>query len=233
MPRSRVELDAVHDLTIDGDLSFLDFQDEGALIISGERRPFYARAEDSQIDNIDTRRRQRRGDRLSKLEPLKLPPLFGVRHAAHCSRAGLEEQRLRPLPYNRRRKITLAIPTASLLVNMSCAHHHTADRGDGIMRLYLARHGQTEWNVIRRLQGQTETELNASGFEQAKLLRARMEGVELDRVYSSGLKRSRATAEIAAAGRPVINDELYLIEIAEPKAPQLWKLIPHDKLDEL
>ena len=35
------------------------------------------------------------------------------------------------------------------------------------MQLHLIRHGQTEWNTQRRIQGQLETELDADGRDQA------------------------------------------------------------------
>jgi broad specificity phosphatase PhoE len=66
----------------------------------------------------------------------------------------------------------------------------------GTLRIYLARHGETEWNVERRLQGGTDTALNATGRQQAAKLRDRLKGARLDAVYSSTLSRSRETAEI-------------------------------------
>jgi broad specificity phosphatase PhoE len=66
----------------------------------------------------------------------------------------------------------------------------------GVLRIYLARHGQTDWNVEGRLQGDTDTPLNATGRQQAAELAERLKGVPLDAVYSSALQRSRATAEV-------------------------------------
>lgn len=71
------------------------------------------------------------------------------------------------------------------------------------LRLYVARHGQTDWNLERRLQGWTNTRLNETGRKQAELLAERMQGVELVHVYSSTLARSRETAEIAHAQAPL------------------------------
>ncbi|HVT05138.1 MAG TPA: histidine phosphatase family protein [Thermoanaerobaculia bacterium] len=75
--------------------------------------------------------------------------------------------------------------------------------GGQTLRIYLARHGQTDWNLAHRLQGQSDTELNDTGRKQARDLASRLEGVRFERVYSSALKRSRATAQTAANGAPV------------------------------
>ena len=65
------------------------------------------------------------------------------------------------------------------------------------LRIYLSRHGQTDWNAERRLQGCTDTALNATGRQQAAKLGEELKGIPLDAVYSSTLSRSRDTAEIA------------------------------------
>lgn len=72
------------------------------------------------------------------------------------------------------------------------------------LRLYLARHGQTDWNAERRLQGDTDTDLNDTGRRQAAALAARLKGIELDAIYSSELRRSRDTARMVAGERPVV-----------------------------
>ena len=66
-----------------------------------------------------------------------------------------------------------------------------------VLRIYLARHGQTDWNAARRLQGWSDTVLNEAGRNQARELAARLQEVPLDRVYCSTLRRCRETAEIA------------------------------------
>ncbi|HZJ31651.1 MAG TPA: histidine phosphatase family protein [Vicinamibacterales bacterium] len=69
------------------------------------------------------------------------------------------------------------------------------------LRVYLARHGQTDGNLKGIAQGWTDTPLNDTGREQAMALAERLRGVELDAIYSSTLTRSRTTAETVAAGR--------------------------------
>lgn len=65
------------------------------------------------------------------------------------------------------------------------------------LRIYLARHGETDWNAEGRLQGDTDTELNGLGRKQAMDLAERLKSIHLDAVYSSTLRRSRDTAEVA------------------------------------
>ena len=71
------------------------------------------------------------------------------------------------------------------------------------LRVYLARHGQTDGNLKGIAQGWTDTPLNDTGREQAMALAERLRGVKLDAIYSSTLVRSRSTAEAVAAGRKV------------------------------
>ena len=65
----------------------------------------------------------------------------------------------------------------------------------------LARHGQSEWNKLRRWQGQADVALAAEGREQAKLLAARLAraGEQFDHIYASDLGRALETAQIVAA----------------------------------
>ena len=83
------------------------------------------------------------------------------------------------------------------------------------MKVYLARHGETTWNVEGRYQGRLESPLSPLGHRQAEALAHAMEPLGLGRVVSSPLGRCVETAGPAAAraGVPVERDE-RLIEIA-------------------
>ena len=68
----------------------------------------------------------------------------------------------------------------------------------GTLRLYVARHGETDWNLAHRLQGWTDRPLDDTGRKQAIDLAESLKGVHLDAIYSSTLSRSRDTAEAVA-----------------------------------
>jgi 2,3-bisphosphoglycerate-dependent phosphoglycerate mutase len=66
------------------------------------------------------------------------------------------------------------------------------------MQLFLARHGETAWNLERRWQGHTDIPLSPHGREQAAALAGRLRGRGITRIRSSDLARARETAEIVA-----------------------------------
>lgn len=68
------------------------------------------------------------------------------------------------------------------------------------MKLGLIRHGQTAWNALGRIQGQTDIPLNEDGVQQARLLgeRLRKDNEQWDYVITSDLQRARRTGEIIA-----------------------------------
>ena len=69
------------------------------------------------------------------------------------------------------------------------------------MRLLITRHGQTLWNLERRYQGQSDSELTDEGVRQARLLGRRLADERVDAVYASDLRRAWRTAELAIGGR--------------------------------
>lgn len=64
-------------------------------------------------------------------------------------------------------------------------------------RLCLIRHGETDWNGEKRIQGQIDIDLNAAGEAQARALRQGLSEHEFAAVYSSDLLRAWHTAQIA------------------------------------
>ncbi len=71
------------------------------------------------------------------------------------------------------------------------------------MRLYLVRHGETDWNLENRFQGWADRPLSPAGEEQARELARSLRSVRFDAAYSSDLRRAARSAEILLAGRDV------------------------------
>lgn len=67
-------------------------------------------------------------------------------------------------------------------------------------RLFLIRHGATEWSVIRRHTGRTDLPLTDEGVDQVKRLAARLARERFDLVLVSPLIRALETAELAGFG---------------------------------
>ena len=77
------------------------------------------------------------------------------------------------------------------------------------MKIYLVRHGETDWNQAGLLQGQTDIDLNAQGFAQAEEAAERLREVPFEIAFCSPLIRARHTAETIVGDRkiPLTTDE--------------------------
>ncbi len=71
------------------------------------------------------------------------------------------------------------------------------------MQIYVARHGETDYNRTRRLMGQLDIPLNEKGVKQAEMLAKSLKDKGITAIYSSTLSRAYKTAEI-------IGEELQL-----------------------
>ena len=67
-----------------------------------------------------------------------------------------------------------------------------------MLQVYLVRHGETEWNALRRIQGQSDSALTLNGERQALQVAARAKVLGINHIISSDLGRTRHTAEIIA-----------------------------------
>lgn len=112
------------------------------------------------------------------------------------------------------------------------------------MRILLARHGETSWNVEGRHQGQGfDIPLSEVGQAQALALGKRLEGVLLTRAVASPLLRARRTAELALGDRAgMLRLDPGFMEIAHgvwegrlaseiqaeyPEIRRAWREAPH------
>ncbi|MBP3304869.1 MAG: histidine phosphatase family protein [Oscillospiraceae bacterium] len=71
------------------------------------------------------------------------------------------------------------------------------------MSILITRHGQTDWNVEHRVQGQADIDLNETGRKQAEEVRERLLGESIDLIISSPLKRAKHTADAINRGRNI------------------------------
>ena len=81
-------------------------------------------------------------------------------------------------------------------------------------RLCLVRHGQTDWNLDGRYQGQSDVPLNKKGQAQARALARKLKGQPFTAIYASDLQRASETAEIIAAS-------LHLAVVADPRLREI------------
>ena len=99
--------------------------------------------------------------------------------------------------------------------------------------IYIVRHGQTDWNVLKKVQGQVDVELNETGIKQAEIIRDELVNVPIDLIISSPLIRARKTAEIINMEHnlPIIYDERIMernfgkyegMELKNVDTQELW-----------
>ena len=69
--------------------------------------------------------------------------------------------------------------------------------------IYLTRHGETEWNIEKRLQGRGDSPLTENGIQRAKELRDRIKNIDIDVIYSSPIKRALNTANILRGNKNI------------------------------
>lgn len=79
-----------------------------------------------------------------------------------------------------------------------------------VTRICLVRHGETEWNTARRIQGHIDIGLNATGLRQAQSAGAFLKNAEISAIYSSDLQRAWVTAQ-------TIGTALNITPVATPE----------------
>lgn len=104
------------------------------------------------------------------------------------------------------------------------------------MKIYVVRHGQTDWNVAGKCQGRTDIELNNIGIEQAKNTKGQIKKHNIDLIICSPLKRAIKTAEIIneATNCKIVSDERIIERCCgevEGKTEKEWDSIIGDDVD--
>ena len=98
--------------------------------------------------------------------------------------------------------------------------------------IFVARHGQTDWNAEHRWQGHADPPLNERGRAEAQALAESLASRGIEAIYSSDLARGRETAEIVGArlGLPVVLDaRLREVDVGEWSGlttPEIERLYP-------
>ncbi|NLJ70019.1 MAG: histidine phosphatase family protein [Clostridiaceae bacterium] len=82
------------------------------------------------------------------------------------------------------------------------------------MRLFMIRHGETQWNKWDKMQGQVNIPLNKTGEKEAGKLAEILQNKKFDAIYSSPLNRSKETAEIVFGNNADIILEPLIMEMA-------------------
>lgn len=87
------------------------------------------------------------------------------------------------------------------MADMANKHAHAQNKP---CTFYIVRHGQTIWNVQRRIQGHSDTPLTEEGIRDAHELAKTFQHIDFAAAYSSDLLRAKRTAEIVIADHQLL-----------------------------
>ena len=97
------------------------------------------------------------------------------------------------------------------------------------MKIYMIRHGQTDWNLAGKIQGKTDVPLNEEGRAQARFLAEAMKSRPAAKVFTSPLKRARETAQAVAEA---LEAPLLLVPEFEEVDFGLWEGLTWQQIGE-
>ncbi len=98
------------------------------------------------------------------------------------------------------------------------------------MKIYLTRHGETEWNKAGRMQGWQNSNLTERGIENAEKLGASLNNVNFHRIYCSPLGRAIETANCIRGDRDI---EIMTHDLLKEMGFGLWEGMEFSKIEEL
>lgn len=89
------------------------------------------------------------------------------------------------------------------------------------LKLYIVRHGQTEWNVLEKFQGQLNSPLTPEGIEKVKETAKELKDVKFEAGYTSQMGRTIATAEIILENNKYEQEKTSDQKLKLQKLPEL------------
>ena len=95
------------------------------------------------------------------------------------------------------------------------------------MRIWIVRHGETELNKEKRMQGLTDELLDDEGLNQAYKVRKKIENISFDAVYSSHLQRAIMTASIVGNVEPddiLVDDRVIEMDFGKYEGKKYSKI---------
>lgn len=96
------------------------------------------------------------------------------------------------------------------------------------MKLYITRHGTTEWNIEKRLQGWRDSPLTEEGINRAISLGESLENIDFDVIYTSPQKRALETAKLVRGNR---NTEIITYDGLKELGFGTWEGMALDEID--
>lgn len=94
-------------------------------------------------------------------------------------------------------------------------------------KIYLTRHGESQWNILKMIQGQKDIPLTDRGIQQAKMLGKRLIDEKIDRIYTSDLSRAYETAKIVSE---IINVDIVAMKEFREINFGIWEGISNEEL---
>lgn len=76
------------------------------------------------------------------------------------------------------------------------------------MKIYIVRHGQTDYNINGRYGGRLDVPLNDKGIQEAYEVKEKLRDIKFDKIYSSPLQRAYLTAKIIRDKNIIIDDRI-------------------------
>ena len=96
-------------------------------------------------------------------------------------------------------------------------------------RIYLLRHGETQWNIDKVFRGRSEIPLTDTGRKQAELAAAHLKADNIHFIYTSPLSRAKETAQICGkilGTKPVVDERFTGLAFGP------WQGKPHQEIKE-